>query len=186
MGNESYFAHKKKIAGAKGKDCPWKVFSTMLEANVTALFSGRCKDDAGLNFLAFELREKIGTSSMVPTKVLENLSREGERMSSNSAERRRSPRLHLQIPIFVRGVDAHGDGFLDLSRTVNISATGACLAVPRPMKPGELISLTIPAPPPTASGLVPAETPPLQGRIRRMQPVGDVHLIGVEFTRVLE
>jgi len=107
-------------------------------------------------------------------------------MASIPAERRRSPRLRLQIPIFVRGVDAHGDDFLDLSRTLNISASGACLAVPRTLKLNELVSLTIPAPPPVSSGLVPVETRPLQGRVRRDQVVGDVHLVGVEFLRPLE
>ncbi|MBI1749135.1 MAG: PilZ domain-containing protein [Acidobacteria bacterium] len=107
-------------------------------------------------------------------------------MSSNPAERRRSPRLHLQLPIFVRGVDASGDDFLDLSRTIDISSVGACLAISRSMKLSEVVSLTIPAPPPTSAGLVPAETRPIQGRVRRSSPAGDVHLIGVEFTRPLE
>ncbi len=107
-------------------------------------------------------------------------------MSSNPAERRRSQRLHLQIPIFVRGVDGGGDDFLDLSRTVDISSVGACLAVERAMKLSELISLTIPAPPPTTSGLASAMARPIQARVRRSFPAGEIHLIGVEFIRPLE
>lgn len=123
---------------------------------------------------------------MVPPGGPKITNSESERMSSNPAERRRSPRLHLQLPIFVRGVDASGDDFLDLSRTIDISSVGACLAISRSMKLSEVVSLTIPAPPPTSAGLVPAETRPIQGRVRRSSPAGDVHLIGVEFTRPLE
>ena len=114
------------------------------------------------------------------------LTSEGERMSSNPAERRRSQRLHLQIPIFVRGVDRVGDDFLDLSRTVDISSVGACLAVERSMKLSEMISLTIPAPPPASSGLTSAMASPIQARVRRSYPSGNVHYIGVEFIRPLE
>jgi hypothetical protein len=123
---------------------------------------------------------------MVPRDRPEIADPEGERMSSNPAERRRSQRLHLQIPIFVRGVDGGGDDFLDLSRTVDISSVGACLAVVRSMKLSELISLTIPAPPPTSSGLASAMAHPIQARVRRSYPAGDVHFVGVEFIRPLE
>jgi PilZ domain-containing protein len=123
---------------------------------------------------------------MVLSDRRESLVPEGERMSSNPAERRRSQRLHLQIPIFVRGVDGGGDDFLDLSRTVDISSVGACLAVERAMKLSEMISLTIPAPPPASSGLSAALASPIQARVRRSYPAGNVHYVGVEFIRPLE
>ena len=123
---------------------------------------------------------------MVPRDLPKMPDPEGDRMSSNPAERRRSQRLHLQIPIFVRGVDGGGDDFLDLSRTVDISSVGACLAVVRAMKLSELVSLTIPAPPPTSSGLASAMAHPIQARVRRSHPSGDVHFVGVEFIRPLE
>src|SRR5271156_1959151 len=45
------------------------------------------------------------------------------------AERRRARRLRLQVPIFVRGMDdVYADAFLDLTKTADISAIGACLA----------------------------------------------------------
>lgn len=123
---------------------------------------------------------------MVPPEGFGIAISEGERMSSNPAERRRSQRLHLQVPIFVRGVDGSGDDFLDLSRTVDISSVGACLAIERSMKLSEMVSLTIPAPPPTSSGLASAMARPIQARVRRSHAAGDVHLIGVEFIRPLE
>ena len=49
-------------------------------------------------------------------------------MRLTPAERRRSQRIHVQIPMFVRGTDAAGLEFLDLTKTLDISATGAYLA----------------------------------------------------------
>lgn len=106
-------------------------------------------------------------------------------MSSHPAERRRSARIRLHVPVFLRGVNAHGEEFLELTKTLDISAVGAFLASPRSMKANEVVSLTIPAPPPSSSGLVPAETPPIQARVRRLQIAGDVHLVGVEFLKPL-
>ena len=105
-------------------------------------------------------------------------------MHLTPAERRRSPRIHLQIPMFVRGVDAAGSEFLDLTKTLDISATGAFLASPRRLQRDQLLNLTIPAPSPSST--LPAETPPIHARVRRYRAVGDVHLLGVEFLKTLE
>ena len=103
----------------------------------------------------------------------------------NPAERRRSQRIHLQIPLFVRGVDAVGTEFLDLTKTLDISATGAYLATSRRMRTDQVLSLTIPAPP-SPSSMFPAETPPIQARVRRQRMAGDTNLLGVEFIRALD
>lgn len=107
-------------------------------------------------------------------------------MKNSLAERRKSPRLRLQVPLFVRGVDTFGEEFLDLTKTLDISATGARLASPRSLRANELVSLTIPAPSPSSAGLIPESDGPIQARVRRLQPAGDVHLIGVEFVRAIE
>ena len=107
-------------------------------------------------------------------------------MRLSPAERRRSPRIHVQIPMFVRGTDASGAEFLDLTKTLDISATGAFLASSRLMKTDRVLHLTIPAPPPSSSGLVPPETPPIQARVRRQRTAGDLHLVGVEFLKALD
>lgn len=98
-------------------------------------------------------------------------------------EHRRSQRLRLQIPLFVRGKDAYGEQFLDLAKTLDISALGAFLTCPRPLSINDVVTLTIPAPSITSSGLVPAGMPPIQARVKRQQEAGDVHLIGVEFLK---
>jgi hypothetical protein len=101
------------------------------------------------------------------------------------AERRRSQRIHVQIPMFIRGVDAAGTEFIDLTKTLDISATGAYLASPRHLRDNQLLNLTIPAPPSPTSTL-PSETPPIQARVRRHRSMGGVHLLGVEFLKTLE
>ena len=106
-------------------------------------------------------------------------------MRLTPAERRRSQRIHVQIPMFMRGRDAAGVEFLDLTKTLDISATGAYLTSPRAMHAGELLNLTIPAPP-SPSATLPAETPPIQARVRRHQAAEGFHLLGVEFLKALE
>lgn len=106
--------------------------------------------------------------------------------AKEAAERRRSPRLRLQVPLFVRGIDAFGHEFLDLTKTLDISSTGARLACLRTLRNNELVSLTIPAPSPSTGGLVPEAEGPIQARVRRMQAAGDLHLVGVEFLRAIE
>jgi hypothetical protein len=101
-------------------------------------------------------------------------------------DRRRSPRLPLQVPIFVRGLDVYGDEFLDLTKTLNISGVGACLASARSLHPHQLVSLRIPAPSPSSSGVVPEASPPISARVVREHPVGDIHMVAVEFVKPLE
>lgn len=88
--------------------------------------------------------------------------------------------------MFLRGPDTHGGEFLDLVKTLDISATGAYVVASRPLRHNDLVSLTIPAPPPGQSGLVPAAMSPIQARVRRVEAAGELHLLGVEFTRPLD
>lgn len=106
-------------------------------------------------------------------------------MSPIYEERRRFPRIHLQIPLFVRGRDAYGEQFLELAKTLDIGALGAFITCPRALILNETITLTIPAPSITSSALVPAGMPPIQARVKRQQEAGDVHLVGVEFLKPL-
>jgi hypothetical protein len=90
--------------------------------------------------------------------------------------------------MFVRGIDASGAVFLDLTKTFDISATGAFLASPRALGPDTVIQLTIPAPAPAAFAFarVPPETPPIQARIKRQTGEGNAQFVGVEFLKSLE
>src|SRR5438874_7558186 len=84
-----------------------------------------------------------------------------EKKSSAVCSTRRSPRIRLQIPVFVRGRDASGSEFIQLTKTLNISAVGACIGCEHILRPSQTIQLTIPAPFPATAGLVASETPPI-------------------------
>ena len=98
-------------------------------------------------------------------------------------ERRRFQRIRLQVPLFLRGRDLQGEQFLELAKSLDISGLGAMIASPRHLNPSESLILTIPAPSITASALVPAGMPPIQARVRRQHPAGDIFLVGVEFVK---
>src|SRR5262249_47025975 len=69
----------------------------------------------------------------------------------DSSHTRRSPRLRLQVPVFLRASDATGLEFIELTKTLNISATGACITSSHILRPEQTVHLTIPAPSPTLS-----------------------------------
>src|SRR6202142_2883012 len=98
-------------------------------------------------------------------------------------ERRRFQRIYLQVPLLIRGKYTYGDQFLELAKTLDISANVAFLTIPHTLSLNEAVTLTIPAPSITSSALVPAGMPPIQAKVKRSQEAGDVHLIGVEFTK---
>jgi hypothetical protein len=100
-----------------------------------------------------------------------------------SDDRRRFHRIHLQVPLFIRGRDAHGEQFIEIAKTLDISALGAFLTCPRALMINEVITLTIPAPSITSSALVPSGMAPIQARVKRQHEAGDVHLVGVEFLK---
>jgi len=129
------------------------------------------------------LERKYHVSTLGNCFPISRFEREGMRLTP--AERRRSQRIHVQIPMFVRGVDAAGVEFIDLTKTLDISSTGAYLASPRLLRSDQLLNLTIPAPP-SPSSTLPAETPPIQARVRRHHATGGIHLLGVEFLKALD
>jgi hypothetical protein len=85
--------------------------------------------------------------------------------------------------MFIRGKDAHGEQFLELAKTLDVSGLGAFLTCPRSLAVSEIITLTISVPSITSSGLIPAGMPPIQARVKRQQQAGDVYLVGVEFLK---
>ena len=99
---------------------------------------------------------------------------------------RRSPRIRLQVPVFLRGTDVSGAEFIELTKTLNISSTGACITSAHILRPDQTVHLTIPAPAPTSSSLVPSETPPIVAKVLRQDSAGQMRLFGLEFLRPLE
>lgn len=103
-----------------------------------------------------------------------------------TADTRRSARIRIQMPVFVRAADATGAEFVELSKTLNISATGACIACSHLLRIEQTIQLTIPAPSPASSSLVPSETPPIVARVKRQDMLGELRMFGLEFLRPLD
>jgi PilZ domain len=101
-------------------------------------------------------------------------------------QRRKVPRIRLQVPVFLRGSDSSGVEFIELTKTLNIGAAGACIASTHLLRSDQVVYLTVPAPSPAPSSLVPNETPPIAARVLRQDAAGDVRLFGLEFLRPLE
>lgn len=109
-----------------------------------------------------------------------------ETQSLDPSSTRRSPRLRLQVPVFLRATDASGADFIELTKTLNISATGACITSAYSLRRDQIVQLTIPAPSPASSSVVPSETPPIAARVLRQDTVGEMRLFGLEFLRAIE
>jgi hypothetical protein len=106
-------------------------------------------------------------------------------MPSVEEDRRRFQRIRLQVPMFIRGTDVHGEQFMELAKTLDFSALGAFITCSRQLNLGDFMILTIPAPSITSTALIPAGMPPIQAKVRRQQEAGDLRLIGVEFLKPL-
>jgi hypothetical protein len=105
--------------------------------------------------------------------------------SVSPSHQRQNPRIRIQIPVFLRGTDALGIEFIELTKTLNISASGACIASAHILQTEQVIQLTIPTPSPSTAGLVPYETPPISARVLRQESAGDLRLFGLEFLHPL-
>lgn len=99
---------------------------------------------------------------------------------------RRFPRIRLQVPVFLRAADVSGAEFIELTKTLNISSTGACITSVHILRPDQMVHLTIPAPAAASSSLVPSETPPIVAKVLRQESAGHMRLFGLEFLRPLE
>jgi c-di-GMP-binding flagellar brake protein YcgR len=64
-------------------------------------------------------------------------------------DRRSHYRLPIRVPIFIKGVDKHGEEFLELTHTVNVSASGACFVCKRELQVEADLMVSIPAPLPS-------------------------------------
>ena len=114
-----------------------------------------------------------------------DLIKETQSLDSSSSPRR-SVRLRLQVPVFLRATDTSGAEFIELTKTLNISATGACITSAYHLRRDQIVNLTIPAPSPASSSVVPSETPPIVARVLRQESAGEMRLFGLEFLRAIE
>ena len=85
--------------------------------------------------------------------------------------KRDAKRINTQVPVLVSGVDVNKEKFEQVVATRNLSKTGACLAIPREVKEGSLLSLEF------------ESKPRCRGRViwQRRTHGEDEPLTGVEF-----
>jgi len=63
----------------------------------------------------------------------------GQRQLVDISSTRRSPRIRLQVPVFLRGTDVSGVEFIELTKTLNISSTGACITSTHILRPDQTV-----------------------------------------------
>ena len=74
-------------------------------------------------------------------------------MQMSFPDRRAYYRLPIRVPIFIKGLDKNGDEFFELTHTVNVSASGACLITKRDLGYAADLLVSIPAPVSSDGGL---------------------------------
>ena len=100
-------------------------------------------------------------------------------------ERREWVRLPLAIPIFVRSKDQSGKDFLEFATALNISASGALVAVHRALRPAAQVSLEIPSAPIGPANGLRTSSQIMQAKAIWVTHLDDYHLLGLKFARPL-
>lgn len=98
---------------------------------------------------------------------------------------RKSVRLHLAIPIFVRSRDTSGNDSLEFATALNISAGGALVVVRRSLPKSAVISLEIPSVPIGPASGLPSSSRVLKAKAVWVAHLDDHHLLGLKFARPL-
>ncbi len=96
---------------------------------------------------------------------------------------RRWQRLPLSIPVFIRGTDDKGNGFLEFATALDISAGGALVALRRYIEPGSSISLEIPCAAVPVRQAAPSIGQTLAAKLVRVSNAAQYHLLGLEFSK---
>jgi hypothetical protein len=168
----------------KGRGIRWGTHDQariLCNSLIVNIFMGRgAPQESGIQDARLVLAREYYWGRRVGSQTL----REGKQL--DQVQRRRSPRIRLQVPVFLRGADASGAEFVELTKTLNIGATGACITSSHILRIEQIVHLTVPAPTPTSSSLVPIETPPIAARVLRQEVAGETRLFGLEFLRPLE
>jgi hypothetical protein len=102
-----------------------------------------------------------------------------------TGERRTWQRLPLAIPIFVRGLDRHGNDFVELTTAIDIGAGGALVATRRELKPGTRLKLEIPCVPVPDRRLKLPRTQVLAAKVLRSVGSDHAQIFALKFARAL-
>ncbi len=101
------------------------------------------------------------------------------------SERRRWQRIPLAIPVFVRGIKEGGEGFVEFTTALNLSAGGALLATRRYLPPSSRVSLEIPTAPLPRLAFPPRFVRTIKARVLRVAHSNGGTLSSLRFTRPL-
>jgi hypothetical protein len=105
--------------------------------------------------------------------------------STSKKDARRSTRLQLAIPVFVRARDGAGKDSLEFATAVNISAGGALVVVRRSLPKSALVSLEIPSAPLGPIQGIKTTSRIMQAKAIWVAHLDDHHLLGLKFARPL-
>lgn len=100
-------------------------------------------------------------------------------------ERRTWTRLPLLIPLFVRTRNRSGKGFLEFVTTLNISASGALVAIRGSLRQAAQVSLEIPKAPLPSSIRIKGTSRQLRAKIERVTHKDGYNLVALRFMRPL-
>lgn len=98
-------------------------------------------------------------------------------------ERRRSERLPLGIPVFVRGIDERGKEFQEFTTAFNISSGGALVATRRYLPASSLITLEIPSAPLPRMTIAPLFIRNLSAKPVTVTHSEQCYLVGLKFSK---
>ena len=105
--------------------------------------------------------------------------------STSKKDARRSTRLQLAIPVFVRARDGAGKDSLEFATAVNISAGGALVVVRRSLPKSSVVSLEIPSAPLGPIQGIKTTSRIMQAKAIWVAHLDDHHLLGLKFARPL-
>jgi len=100
-------------------------------------------------------------------------------------ERRTWSRLPLAIPVFVRSRDKNGKDLLEFATALNISATGALLAVRRSLPLSSQVLLEIPSVPLASTTDLPKSCRNLRAKTMWIAHAETYQLVGLRFSHPL-
>jgi c-di-GMP-binding flagellar brake protein YcgR len=103
------------------------------------------------------------------------------------SERREYYRLPIRVPIFIKGIDKNGDEFVELTHTINVSATGACLITKRDLAYSADLLVSIPAPVNSDVGSPQDQDFRFPAKVIRLEkiPANPSRRVSVRFSRIL-
>lgn len=100
-------------------------------------------------------------------------------------ERRKWARLPLAIPVFVRTRDKAGKELLEFATALNVSATGALVAVRRSLPLSTQVLLEIPSVPLSSATLLPKSCRNLRAKAVWILHAATYQLVGLRFSHAL-